>query len=99
MPRANPVRTPQIAESLCERIDALRVVFGIKSFNGFTEQLLEQMVQLAETPPDQRTVPPICLALDAIRGSRPPLRASSKVDQAVSLAAAHSVAHVKGAKK
>ncbi len=99
MARSKPIRTPQIAEDLCQRIDALRDIIGVKSFNGFTEQLLEQMVQLAETSPDQRTVPPICLALDAIRGVRPALRPSSIVDQAVHAAAVHSVSHVKSAKK
>ncbi len=99
MPRATPVRAPQIAEDICKRIDALREIIGVKSFNGFAEQLLEQMVQLAETPPDQRTVPPICLALDAIRGSRPALRASSRADQVANVIVAQAVAGSKSAKR
>lgn len=84
MPRTVPVRSLKIAEELCARVDRVCSLHGGISFNAGTELLLRQMLDLVETEPRERTVPPIALALDAIRSTRPPLnsRAVALADQA-----------------
>ena len=69
MPRAHPVRNPKIAEPIALRIDQVVDTLGYGSFNQLTEQLLTQMLDMMDQPPATRRVPPIALAVDAIRSS------------------------------
>lgn len=101
MPRANPVRNPQIDERICLRIDRARARFGRISFNAMAELFLEQMCDLVETPASNRTVPPIALALDAVAGQRPRLNSTAELspEAVADLAAMEAVHHTQPKKR
>ena len=100
MPRAVPVRMTRIAESVCEQIDRLQLEYDSPSFNHMAELLLTQMVALVNTKPEERTLPAVCVALDALRARRPLLASpSSKVDQAANAIVTQAAALAKGAKR
>lgn len=97
MPRAHPVRNPKIAEPIALRIDAVAALLGYGSFNQLTEQLLVQMLDMIDQPPSSRRVPPIALAIDAIRSSaRFP---DNKPEELAAQAASHAIAEAKAAPK
>ena len=99
MPRANPVRSAKIEETLCVRIDKIASTYGIKSFNQAAEIILEQMVDLIEADPAQRKLPPICAAIDAIKTTRATPFPSSKVADLAAQAAADALSRVQAQKK
>lgn len=100
MPRAVPVRSTRIAESICEKIDLLQAEYSSPSFNHMAELLLSQMIELVNMDPEKRTLPAVCAALDAIRARRPLLKApSSRVDQAANTIVAQAAALSKGVKR
>ena len=100
MPRAVPVRSTRIAETICEKIDLLQSEYSSPSFNHMAELLLTQMIELVNAKPEERTLPAVCAALDAIRARRPLLKSpNSTVDQAANAILKQAAAAVKGAKR
>lgn len=99
MPRAHPVRNPKIAEPIAVRIDAVVSLLGYGSFNQLTEQLLTQMLDMMDQPPTTRRVPPIALAVDAIRSSSTSRFPTTNPEALAHQAADHALAEVKATAK